>query len=243
MSDSLWNILARNHLFRGLPDRVIERLAAVALRRTYAKHERIFSQGGPGDALYGVISGRVRIGAVGAGGQEVFLNIMEPDDSFGEIAVIDGMPRTAGAVAMEPTELTAIRRADLFEVLRAEPELSIHLLSLFCDRIRWASDLVEESVFLTPAARLAKRLLSLAQLHGRKTERGIEFKISQSELAKFLGMSRQNVNEKLQVWKAMGWVSLSRGRLLIVDVRSLKRIAAGEVREDPAPPPSADSSA
>jgi CRP/FNR family cyclic AMP-dependent transcriptional regulator len=239
MSDSLWNILARNLLFRGLPDRIIDRLAAVALRRTYGKNERIFSQGDPGDALYGVISGRVRIGAVGAAGQEVFLNIMEPDDSFGEIAVIDGLPRTAGALAMESTELTAIRRADLFEVLRAESELAIHLLSLFCERIRWASDLVEESVFLAPPERLAKRLLSLAQLHGRKTDRGIEFRISQSELAKFLGMSRQNVNEKLQVWKASGWVSLSRGRLLIVDVQALKDLAAGaaDADDDVRPPP------
>jgi len=221
-------ILARNLLFRGLPERVLERLAAVAVSRHYGKNERIFSQGDPGDALYGIVSGRVRIGAVSPSGQEVFLNIMEPNESFGEIAVIDGLTRTAGAVAMEPTELTSIRRQDLLQVLRAEPDLAIHLLSLFCERIRWASDLVEEAALLLPSARLAKRLLSLAMSHGKKTDEGIEFRISQSELAKFLGMSRQNVNEKLQVWKINGWISLARARLLIVNPAALKQVANSE---------------
>jgi CRP-like cAMP-binding protein len=102
------------------------------------------------------------------------------------------------------------------------------MLRLFCERIRWASDLVEESALLLPSARLAKRLLSLALSHGRKTEEGIEFRISQSELAKFLGMSRQNVNEKLQIWKANGWVALARARLVITDPAALKVLATGE---------------
>jgi len=225
-------VLARSYLFRGLPDRIVGRLASVALRRRYRKGERIFSQGDEGDALYSVVSGRVRIGAVGATGQEVFLNIMEPDDSFGEIAVIDGLKRTAGAIAVEPTELLAIRRSDLLDTLREEPEFAIHLLRLFCERMRWASDMVEESAFLSPAARIAKRLLSLAQLHGKQTERGIEFRISQSELAKFLGLSRQNVNEKLQIWKAEGWVTVSRGRLLITDIAALKAVATASGSPD-----------
>jgi CRP/FNR family cyclic AMP-dependent transcriptional regulator len=227
MKEPLRAILGRNKLLRGLPDRIIERLAAVAIRRVYRKGARIFSQGDDGRALYGVISGKVRIGTVGANGQEAFLNIMEPDDSFGEIAVIDGLARTAGALATETTELVAIQRGDLLDILYQEPELAVHLLRLFCDRMRWASDMVEESAFLPPEARLAKRLLNLAQEHGRPTAEGMEFRISQAELAKFLGMSRQNVNEKLQVWRAAGWVRIARGRLLIIDARALKSVASG----------------
>jgi len=221
----LRDALADNQLFRGLPDRIIDRLFAVAVRRTYLKGERIFSQGDEGDALYCVVSGRVRIVAVGGTSQEVFLNIIEPHESFGEIAVIDGLPRTATAVAIEPVKLIALGRNDLIEVLGAEPELALHLLRLFCQRMRWASDLVEESAFLSPPARLAKRLLSLAMLHGKATEDGIALSISQIELAKFLGASRQYVNEKLQAWKTRGWVSLARRSLLIVDPAALKRIA------------------
>jgi CRP-like cAMP-binding protein len=232
MKQALREILARNQLFHGLPDRILDRLAAVAVRRAYRKNERIFAQGDDGNALFTIVTGRVRIGAVGVSGQEVFLNIIEPDESFGEIAVIDGLPRTAGAVAMDAAELIAIRRPDLLAVLYQEPELAVHLLRLFCERMRWASDMVEESALLAPAARLAKRLLSLAQLHGRPTEHGIEFRIAQSELAKFLSMSRQNVNEKLQVWKARGWISISRSRLLIIDIKSLKAVAAGNAPAD-----------
>jgi CRP-like cAMP-binding protein len=232
MKEALRDILLRNILFRSSPGHIIDRLAAVAVRRKFRKNERIFSQGDEGATLYGVVSGRVRIGSVGATGQEVFLNIIEPDESFGEIAVIDGLPRTAGAVAMEAAELTAIQRFDLLEILHTEPKLAVHLLGLFCERMRWASDMVEESALLAPEARLAKRLLSLAQLHGKPTVAGIEFKISQAELAKFLGLGRQNVNEKLQVWRSAGWVSLSRGRLLIVDIPALKRVATGNARSE-----------
>lgn len=230
MKESVRETLARNHLFRGLPDRIIDGLAEVSIRRKYRKGERIFTQGDRGDALYAVESGRIRIGAVGASGQEVFLNIMEPDDSFGEIAVIDDLPRTAGAIATEAAQLILIRRNDLVGMLKKEPELSLHMLRLFCDRMRWTSDIVEESAFLTPPARLAKRLLSLALLHGKRTDQGIEFKISQLDLAKFLGLSRQNVNERLQVWKANGWISTSRGRLVINDPAALKREASTEDR-------------
>ena len=225
-------VLSRSQLFRGLPARIIEDLAKVAINRAYRKNERIFAQGDQGDALFCVASGRVRIETVGDTGQEVFLNIMEPGDSFGEIAVIDGLPRTAGAMAMEATTLVSILRFDLLRELKREPELALHLLRLFCQRIRWTSDLVEESAFLAPPARLAKRLLSLATLHGVRASTGIELKISQSELAKFLGVSRQLVNEKLQVWKALGWISVSRGRLLIEDVESLKALAAGDTQSE-----------
>jgi CRP-like cAMP-binding protein len=232
MRDAVREILARNQLFRGLPDRIIARLAGVAVRRQCKKNERVFSQGDDGQALYAIVSGRVRISAVGTAGNEVFLNIMEPNESFGEIAVIDGRHRTAGAMAMDAAELILIRRQDLLDVLHEEPELAIHLLRLFCERMRWASDMVEETALLSPPARLAKRLLSLAQLHGKLTDKGMEFRISQSELAKFLGISRQNVNEKLQVWKAEGWIAIARGRLLIMDAVSLKAIATNSVRSD-----------
>ena len=92
-------VLQRNYLFRGLSEPALDRLAALAMRRTYEKGAVVFAQGDDGDALYGVASGRVRISACGSGGQEVFLNIMEPGDTFGEIAVMDGLTRTAAATA------------------------------------------------------------------------------------------------------------------------------------------------
>jgi hypothetical protein len=90
------DLLNRNFLFRELPAAVLDRISAQAQWRACGRNEIIFSQGDAGDALFGVVSGRVRISATSPDGREVFLNIMEPGDSFGEIAVIDGLPRTAG---------------------------------------------------------------------------------------------------------------------------------------------------
>jgi len=214
-------VLQRNYLFRGLPAKTIDRIAAPACRRTYEKNAIIFSQGDPGDALFGVASGRVRISACGPDGREVFLNIMEPGDAFGEIAVVDGLPRTAGAVAIEKTTLVVIQRRDFLATLAREPELAMHLLQLFCQRLRWTSDLVEESAFLLGPARLAKRLLVLAALHGRPVKQGMELALSQSELAHFLGISRQIVNQHLQAWRRNGWVKLARARIIVTDAEAL----------------------
>ena len=216
-------VLKRNYLFRGLPDSAIERIAALAVKRNYGKGEVVFSQGDRGDALYGVASGRVRISATGTGGQEVFLSIMEPGDTFGEIAVMDGLPRTAGATALDSTRLLVINRQDFLRLLEQEPRLAIHLLKLLCRRLRWTSELVEESAFLAGPARLAKRLLVLASLHGRPTDSThLELRISQAELAHFLGISRQIVNQHLREWQKSGWVELGRGRITIIEKDALR---------------------
>ena len=150
---------------------------------------------------------------------------MEPGDTFGEIAVIDGLPRTAGATALDSVILIVIRRADFLGVLEREPLLGMHLLVLFCQRLRWTSDLVEESAFLVGPARLARRLLVLAALHGKPVDAGMELALSQSELAHFLGISRQFVNQNLRSWRGKGWVSLARSRIIIKDAKALGSVA------------------
>jgi CRP-like cAMP-binding protein len=218
-------LLRQNYLFAGLPDALLDSLAAHAQWRSCRRGEVVFSQGDEGDALYGVVSGRVRISTMSPEGREVFLNIMEPGDTFGEIAVIDGLPRTAGAVALDASTLIFIKRIEFLAVVEREPRLAMHLLRLFCQRVRWTSDLVEESSFLFGPARLAKRLLVLAALHGEAGAHGMELAISQSELAQFLNMSRQIVNQQLQEWRAKGWVSLGRGRIVVTDAEALGREA------------------
>jgi CRP-like cAMP-binding protein len=231
-------VLKRNYLFKDLPDAALERIAALAVKRHYARGEIVFSQGDQGDALYGIASGRVRISATGAGGKEVFLSIMEPGDTFGEIAVMDGLPRTAGATALDNTRLLVIRRQDLLELLAQEPQLAIQLIRLLCMRLRWTSELVEESAFLGGPARLAKRLLILASLHGRPSHPDqLELSISQAELAHFLGISRQMVNQHLRDWQKSGWVALGRARVTIRNKDALRAfIAQSELHDDPEGP-------
>jgi CRP-like cAMP-binding protein len=216
-------VLRHNYLFRGLSEATLEGLAALAARRTYYKGSVIFSQGDAGDALFGVASGRVRISASASGGREVFLNIMEPGDTFGEIAVMDGLPRTANAIALDTSTLIVIQRGDFLPFLEREPQLAIHLLKLLCERLRWTSELVEESAFMAGPARLAKRLLILASLHGRAARVGeLELRISQGELARFLGVSRQIVNHHLSEWRRLGWLELGRTQIVIRNADALR---------------------
>ena len=218
-------LLERNRLFRGLPAATIGQIASLSVRRQYAAGTIIFSQGDAGNALYGVITGRVRISASGPDGREMFLNIMEPGDTFGEIALLDGNPRTATASVMAPSEVLVIARDPFLELLQREPKVAVHLLSLLCQRIRWTSGLAEDSALLSLPARLARRLLSLGKLHGHDTHEGLHLKISQEEIARFLGVSRQVVNQYLQDWKANGWVRIGRARMTIVDPQALERTA------------------
>jgi CRP-like cAMP-binding protein len=226
MTLAVQTILRRNKLFRELPDATIEQLGKLAARRRYDDGAIVFAQGDPGDALFGVVTGRVRIGAVARGGKEMLLNIMEPGDTFGEIALLDGHARTATATATVDTELVVINRRQFLDFLEREPRLVTHLLTLLCERIRWTSGWAEDSVLLGVPARLARRLLSLATLHGHKTLGGTSLRISQEEVARFLGLSRQVVNQQLQEWKAQKWVALGRGRITVVDSAALHRVAS-----------------
>jgi CRP/FNR family cyclic AMP-dependent transcriptional regulator len=217
-------LIERNHLFRGLPQKTIDRVAALAGRRSYDEGAIIFMRGDPGDSLCGVVTGRVRISASRAGGKEVFLNIMEPGDAFGEIALLDGSPRTATATALARTELTIIPRDAFFALLRTEPQLAEHLIQLLCKRVRWTAEQMEDSALLSVPAKIAKRLLSLASIHGRESPDGVRLAISQEELAQFLSLSRQIVNQHLQAWRAKDWISLGRGSVTIANPRALQNV-------------------
>lgn len=220
-------IVQRNSLFRGLAAATIDEIAALSSRRSFAEGAVVFLRGDPGDSLYGVVTGKVRISVSGPGGKEVFLNIMEPGDSFGEIALLDGQPRTATATAITQTELLIVQREQFLTLLRKEPSLALHLIQQLCRRARWTSELMEDSALLDVPARLAKRLLSLAALHGRPAAGGTQLTISQEEIARFLGLSRQIVNQHLQAWRGKGWISVGRGNVTISDQRALRNAARG----------------
>ena len=218
-------MLKASPLFRGLSPQVLERVAELAVQRCYRGGEIVFSQGDPGDALYGVVTGKIRISAGAADGREIFLNIMEPGDTFGEIALLDGGMRTATATATIASELVSIRREQFLGLLEREPGVAKELLHLCGERLRWTSGLVEDAALLDASARLAKRLLSLGQLHGQRTNGGIALRISQEDLAAFLGVSRQVVNQYLQGWKAKGWVALGRGVVTVRDEAAIRHAA------------------
>jgi CRP-like cAMP-binding protein len=214
-------VLQRSPLFRGLAPVDFDRIAALAAQRSFRTGELVFSQGEAGDALYAVVAGQVRISTGAADGREIFLNLMEPGDTFGEIALLDGGTRTATATATVASELVLIRRDALFELLGREPKVAVELLRLCGARLRWTSGLLEDAALLDAPARLAKRLLSLGRMHGEQDGGRFTLRISQEDLASFLGVTRQAVNQQLQAWKTKGWLALSRGAIEVRDAAAL----------------------
>jgi len=141
--------------------------------------------------------------------------VLGPGDVFGEIALLDGKSRTADAVASEPTVLFMILRRDFLSFLERTPAVSIRLVELLCERVRWMSERVEEATLMPLHTRLARRLLALAE------DFGAEVTASQEDLAVFVGATRESVNRQLQVWRRAGIVDLGRGRLRVVDAAGL----------------------
>jgi CRP-like cAMP-binding protein len=215
-------VLRQHALFRDLQPAALERVAATAQRQSARRNALVFSQGDPGDALYGVIAGKVHIVSTASDGREVLLNIMDPGDTFGEIALLDGGPRTASARAMAPTELFVITRQSFRTLLAADADLVLHLFGILCQRLRRSTEILEDNVFLGVPARLAKRLVALHRQSGK----GAEIEISQDELAHLLGVSRQVVNQTLTAWRRSGWVAIRRGRLALLAPERLEALVA-----------------
>jgi CRP-like cAMP-binding protein len=215
-------LLGMNPLFAGLGEEAIRSIAGLCTRRQLQASEVLFQKGDKGDALYGVRRGRVRIETGTASGGRLTLNVLGPGDLFGEIALFDGQPRTADAIAAEPSELFMVRRSDFLSYLEREPRITVRLLEMLCQRIRWVSDRMEEAVLLPLHARLARRLCALAD------DFGSEVHISQEELGIFVGAARESVNRQLQEWRRAGIIELRRGRILLLDGDRLKAVANGE---------------
>ncbi len=223
-------LLSTHFLFRDLAPEEIERIAKIGGNKKLAANETLFLKGDPGSALYGVLSGRVRISSSSPDGKEVIISILEPGGVFGEIALLDGMPRTADASALEPVELFMIHRREFLEFLKGHPTLTTHLLKMVCSYVRSSNEFVEDFIFLGLSKRLAKRLLSLRLFYGEhltETEPK-ELKISQVELGQIMGTSREAINRQLQEWRKEGWIKLGKGRINILDPEALRELVEEE---------------
>lgn len=206
-------ILRGSSLFRGVPEAALASTAALCRNRTYGRGETVFCEGTTGDRLYGVISGRLLITTGSADGSELHLNVAEAGEILGEIAFLDGGLRTASARATETFTCFEIERTAFVQLLARTPELSNQLMQLVCSRVRWMTRLVTDAAFLSVPERLAARLLLLAVPVSQ--EMGAEVRISQAELAQFLGVSRQVVNAYLRTWQREGRIELKRGSIRI----------------------------
>ncbi len=218
--------LLRNHaLFRDLPAPAVERLGSYMKTRKVSRGSTIFSKGDPGSGLMGVLAGSVKVSVASPEGKDIVLNVFREGDVFGEIALLDGRPRTADATAMSDCELAVIERRDFIPFLTSNPDVSLKLIEILCSRLRHTSEQVQDVTFLNLPARLAKTLLELtAEKESAEPKRKVA--ITQREISQMIGKSRESTNKQLRAWAKRGWVRLERGGVTILAPDRIAALAA-----------------
>jgi CRP-like cAMP-binding protein len=218
--------LSNMPLFRGLDDGALESIARGLRARRFRRGEVIFHLGDPGDALFIVSSGAVKITLPSETGEEAILATLRPGDFFGELALLDGAPRSATAAALEPTETLVLPRQRFRDLIATEPVIRDALLASLAAELRRLTLHVEELHFLDIAGRLAARLVRLAGEQGTRRADGtirLDAPLTQSDLASMVGCTRQSVNKLLGMFADDGLVRLDRDAIVILDQEGLAR--------------------
>jgi len=224
--------LLRNHvLFRDLPPPIIERIGSYMKIRKIPRGTTLFTKGDPGTGLIGVLQGSVKISVASADGRDIVLNIIHEGEIFGEIALLDGHPRTADATAMTDCELMVIERRDFIQFLRSQPDMTLKFIEILCARLRRTSEQVQDLTFLNLPTRLAKALLQLtSQAEGPAPLRKVT--ITQRELSQIIGRSRESTNKQLRAWVKRGWIALDRGGVTVLAPDQLVGVAEAGLELD-----------
>ena len=224
------SLVASIPLFSQLGDAELDALLAISLPRSLEPREVLFRKGDPGTELYGILSGRLRATTPSAHGKEVTFSVMGPGEVCGEIALLDGRPRSATIEAVEASHLIEIHRDDFLAYLERLPGLGVKLLAVLAERVRRVSSLVEDLVFMGVPSRLARRLLALARLFGRPLPGGegvrIEMKLSPQDLGDLIGSPGESVDRQLRIWVSQDVLSILGDEITIRKREQLESLSA-----------------
>jgi len=216
--------LARIPFFAGLETATLERVAAGTRTRRFRRGEIIFHAGDPGDALFIIVAGEVKIALPSEEGDEAILATLGPGDVFGELALLDGAPRSATASALVATEAVILPRDRFRELVATEPAVRDTLLDALAGELRRLTTHVEELHFLDMTGRLAARLVRLAREAGPPGPDGsirLRASLTQAELASMVGCTRQSVNKLLGQFADDRLVRVDRDGILVLDMPGL----------------------
>ena len=210
-------------LLARLPDADLDALASRGRRRRFPAGAVIFHEGDDGDGLYVLVEGRVRLTMLSGGGSEATLATLGPGECLGDMALLDGKPRSTTATAAEPTMTFMVSRDDFVAWISERPAAALALLETLSQRLRRANENMTDLVFLDLSQRLAKEIVRLATPEpGGKAPR---IQVTQGELASMLGVSRESVNKQLNQFAREGWIKLGRGSVTVLDQRALRHYA------------------
>ena len=220
-------LLQGHPVFHSLTPAQMKQLVSRACTRRIASGTTLFVKGDAGAELLALMSGIVKITVPSSDGREAVFNVVHAGEIFGEIALLDGQPRTADAVAMTDCELMVIERRDFLDFVDHEPKGAKKLIGLLCARLRIAGTRMEEVVFFNLQARLARLLVRLLEENADAADK-MRLAITQQKISEILGTSRESVNKHLQIWAKRKVIALKRGAIVVLKPRALEALVRGD---------------
>lgn len=222
---AILRFLKQIELFHKMTESQLQLISQTMVSRQYAMGETIFYEGDRGDMLYIIRSGQVRILTYGLDGSETSVIMFgQAGDIFGELAVIDGLPRSATAVALDDTILLTMSREAFRHHMQRMPQLADNFMRELSRRVRYNTVQINSLVSLPVPQRLARQLIELAQIYGRVTPEGVMINISltQQHLASMVGATRESINKCLRHFRQHNWILVNDGRITILDSHALR---------------------
>ncbi len=199
-------------------------LAKRVQRRKFGRSDIVFVKDDPGESMFIVEDGAVRIYVPGTQGADLTLAVMQPGEFFGDLSLLDGRPRSASAEAARNTTLLTLEREDLTELVLSRPQAALAILTVIAARLRETDQMASDLAFLDVSGRLARRLLDLASTNGKDHEDGvlINATITQEELANMIGVTRESVNRNLGMFRRLGLIAREGRRIVVLDEDGLR---------------------
>lgn len=217
--------LKQTVLFSEIPDSDLRQISQDIIERHFKAGEVIFHEGDAGELLYLVKSGSVRIFVNGLDGSETSVILVgRAGQMFGELAVIDGLPRSATAVAMSPTILCTLNRETFRAHMRRYPQIGLNFMNELSTRVRYNTMQMDSFASLGVPQRLARKLMELAQNYGQAQANGvyINMTLTQSDLASLIGATRESINKNLRDFRRHQWIHMDQGHITILDPDALR---------------------
>jgi CRP/FNR family transcriptional regulator, cyclic AMP receptor protein len=217
------SVLRQHPFFRYLEPEALDQLCRYAKYTVLKRGATLFAKDDPGNGLYAVISGTVKISVSSPDGRNAILNLVGPGELFGEMSVLDGQSRSADATANTNCEIFVIDRRDFLPFVRSQPALAMKFIELLCARLRWTSDQVEQVILQDLPRRLASALLGLMEKCKAEPE-SHTILITQQEISEMVGMTRESINKQLGAWALRKWVRLEHRAIVLLDVAALREL-------------------
>jgi CRP/FNR family cyclic AMP-dependent transcriptional regulator len=224
---SVDEVLAKAGIFQGVQASANSALMEQLRPVDFPAEHMVFAEGDPGDRLYIIVSGKVKIGRRSAGGDENLLTIMGPSDMFGELSIFDPGPRTSSATTITEVRAVSMDRDALRAWIADRPEIAGQLLRVLARRLRRTNNNMADLIFTDVPGRVAKQLLHLGQRFGTR-EGGamrVTHDLTQEEIAQLVGASRETVNKALADFAHRGWIQVQGKSVLICDSERLAQRA------------------